>query len=162
MKPEEQFRDILIEMEACDEAITWIGNKTLKEAWEQCERADWMMWLLIKMLDREELPKYKEMVLFLCNALKKDMARLHFIMDPSLAKNLEMAEKWCRNEIVFSKKDIKLMRSKIPEKDKASSLLLDMIEYARWNCSIECFIDDLNIQIAVEDIKSYFKIPDEI
>lgn len=31
---------------ACDEAICWVGNRTLAQAWRECERSDWMMWLL--------------------------------------------------------------------------------------------------------------------
>jgi len=39
------FKDKLEEMNACPEAIDWVGDKTLKQAWDQCERGDWMMWL---------------------------------------------------------------------------------------------------------------------
>lgn len=33
-------------MDACDEAICWVGNRTLERAWRECERSDWMMWFL--------------------------------------------------------------------------------------------------------------------
>ena len=30
---------------ACVDAREWVGNSTLAEAWRDCERADWMIWL---------------------------------------------------------------------------------------------------------------------
>lgn len=31
---------------ACAEARQWVGRKTLKKAWDTCERSDWMAWLV--------------------------------------------------------------------------------------------------------------------
>ena len=42
------FRERLIEMGACSEAVDWVGDKTLAEAWATCERADWMLWLVTR------------------------------------------------------------------------------------------------------------------
>jgi len=42
------FREQLVEMDACAEAVEWVGDKTLAEAWATCERADWMLWLVSK------------------------------------------------------------------------------------------------------------------
>lgn len=39
------FREQLIQMEACPEAVEWVGNKTLEEAWAECGRFDWMWWV---------------------------------------------------------------------------------------------------------------------
>jgi hypothetical protein len=39
---------ILKELDACEEAIKWCAEnkfKTIEEAWEKCERGDWMLWL---------------------------------------------------------------------------------------------------------------------
>ncbi len=35
----------LIKMDACSEAVEWVGRKSLKTAWAKCECADWMLWL---------------------------------------------------------------------------------------------------------------------
>jgi len=40
------FKDVLIRLQACYEAMEWAGDKTLQEIWETCERGDWMLWLL--------------------------------------------------------------------------------------------------------------------
>ena len=39
-----EFKNRLIELNACYEARTWADGKTAKEAWEQCERGDWLLW----------------------------------------------------------------------------------------------------------------------
>lgn len=39
-------------MGACEEAMVWLKDTkpaTLREAWNTCQRADWMLWLLIKL-----------------------------------------------------------------------------------------------------------------
>jgi hypothetical protein len=35
----------LLDMGACREAAEWAGDKTLDQAWAECERGDWMLWL---------------------------------------------------------------------------------------------------------------------
>jgi len=42
------IRDKLIEMDACEEAIMWVGDKNLEQAWNDCHRGDWMLWLAAK------------------------------------------------------------------------------------------------------------------
>ena len=31
-------------LRACKEAMSWIGARTAREAWDQCPRADWLLW----------------------------------------------------------------------------------------------------------------------
>jgi hypothetical protein len=42
------FRDQLEELYACSEALKWVGNKSLEEAWKTCKNPDWMLWVLTK------------------------------------------------------------------------------------------------------------------
>ena len=44
MKTADEFRRRLIELGACDDALSWAAGKTAAEAWEQCERGDWLLW----------------------------------------------------------------------------------------------------------------------
>lgn len=48
MKTPEEFKNRLLELNACEEARIWGEGKTDKEAWEQCERGDWLLWWAIK------------------------------------------------------------------------------------------------------------------
>jgi hypothetical protein len=44
--------EILKELDACVEATEWCAEnkiKTIEEAWEKCERGDWMLWLYRKL-----------------------------------------------------------------------------------------------------------------
>jgi len=38
-----KFSEKLTEMRASKDAIEWVGDKTMEEAWETCERGDWML-----------------------------------------------------------------------------------------------------------------------
>jgi len=39
------FKEKLIELNACQDAREWVGDKSFPEAWATCERGDWMLWL---------------------------------------------------------------------------------------------------------------------
>ena len=38
------FKEQLIKIEACPDAIEWVGDRTLEQAWNECKRGDWMLW----------------------------------------------------------------------------------------------------------------------
>ena len=43
-----KFITRLKRLDACSEAIEWLEEKgidTIEEAWQRCERGDWMLWL---------------------------------------------------------------------------------------------------------------------
>jgi hypothetical protein len=33
---------------ACVEARTWVGDRTVEQAWAECERGDWLIWILAR------------------------------------------------------------------------------------------------------------------
>lgn len=41
-------KQLLIELGACKPAIRWVGNRSMYRAWMDCQRADWMIWLAVK------------------------------------------------------------------------------------------------------------------
>ena len=43
------FAAKLKELNACQEAVDWIGEKDFGTSWNECERADWMLWLICEM-----------------------------------------------------------------------------------------------------------------
>jgi len=43
------FKTKLQKLGACKEAIEWVGDMTLEQAWKKCQRGDWMLWLYAKM-----------------------------------------------------------------------------------------------------------------
>jgi len=54
--PAETLRDKLQRLGACREAIDWVGERDLETAWRECNRADWMAWLCLKMLNKPGWP----------------------------------------------------------------------------------------------------------
>ena len=36
---------LLSRLGACEEAREWVGDRTLEQAWAECESPDWMLWL---------------------------------------------------------------------------------------------------------------------
>lgn len=44
----EQFKEWLEYEEACSESMEWVEGKDSKQAWEECTRGDWLVWLLIR------------------------------------------------------------------------------------------------------------------
>lgn len=61
MKTEELIKQ-LKKVDACEEAIDWVGTKTPLEAWETCEQADWMLWFMAKMAGTAGWPTFQEVV----------------------------------------------------------------------------------------------------
>jgi hypothetical protein len=55
------FADQLRKLHACDEAVEWVAERTLEQAWAECERGDWMIWLLnaIEYDDRHGIIRYE-------------------------------------------------------------------------------------------------------
>ncbi len=43
------FKDKLVELNACEEATQWAGNKTIEVIWKTCPRGDWLLWLAAKL-----------------------------------------------------------------------------------------------------------------
>jgi hypothetical protein len=48
MKKKMTFKEQLVKLRACNEAVAWVGDKTLKQAWRTCHNPYWMLWILTK------------------------------------------------------------------------------------------------------------------
>lgn len=61
-----ELRKMLRLLGACEEAIEWVGERDLETAWAECERADWMLWLVVRMAGTEGWPTRQAVVLAAC------------------------------------------------------------------------------------------------
>ena len=43
-----KFQDYLLSINACEEARAWNADRDLQTCWQECERGDWMLWLMKK------------------------------------------------------------------------------------------------------------------
>ena len=42
------FKEELIALGACKEAVDWVDDRDLPTAWAECQRPDWMFWLCLE------------------------------------------------------------------------------------------------------------------
>lgn len=40
------FKQRLLDLGACDDAVAWVGDRDEATAWRECERGDWLIWYL--------------------------------------------------------------------------------------------------------------------
>ena len=97
----------LKELNACSEAVEWSGQfETSQEAWDNCERGDWMLWLLGKQAGEPESKSRKKIVLAAC-----ECARLSLKHIPKTEKRpleaIQTAEKWAKGIGGISLQDVK-------------------------------------------------------
>jgi hypothetical protein len=48
------FVNLLYELGACNEAQIFCSGKTLEQAWQECPRGDWMLWLYYRSKDADK------------------------------------------------------------------------------------------------------------
>jgi hypothetical protein len=98
------FKEQLIKINACDEAIKWVGDRTLTEAWSECPRGDWMLWGLAKMIGQPGWPSHQEVVRHTCWCVRR--AEKHIPSGESRPCLLiETINGWVRN--IISKADVR-------------------------------------------------------
>jgi len=51
------FKELLISLDACEEARDWAGEMTIEEVVEKCHRGDWLLWLARK-IEVDERKRY--------------------------------------------------------------------------------------------------------
>ena len=87
-----ELQQHLDKLRACQEAREWAGERTPQQAWDECERADWLLWWSAKAgADR------KEVVLAACACAS---TALKYVKEGELRplKAIETAEAWVRGE----------------------------------------------------------------
>ena len=86
-----KFKDKLIKMDACEEAVKWVNGKGLKTAWKTCRRGDWMAWYIGRNKDALGLSDMR-----LITAAKVKTANLvkHLMKDERSLNALRVAQKF--------------------------------------------------------------------
>ncbi len=92
-----QLSELLKQLDACQEAREWSAGMTLEEAWENCKRADHMLWLCEKMLGKPGWPDRKEIVLAACACAE---TALKYVPSGQIipSTTIETARRWARGE----------------------------------------------------------------
>ena len=86
-----KFLNYLNSKKACENAIEWTGKRLPKQVWNECERGDWMLWLISK----SENYSIQQIT-----AIKVECAELvkHLMKDERSLKALEVAKKFSKGK----------------------------------------------------------------
>ena len=99
--------DKLIGMNACDEGMEYARSyRTMREAWDKCERGDWMLWLLGRLAGPPESKSRKKLVLAACACARLSLDHIPAGEQRPLAA-IEMAEAWARGQDGVSLDDVR-------------------------------------------------------
>ena len=95
-----QFEVMLKEINACTEAREWTKGKSLAEAWDTCERADWMLWLCGRMAGSDGWPTHQQIVLVACEFAETSLKfyESKYPKDDRPRKAIETARKWANGQ----------------------------------------------------------------
>jgi len=90
--------DELEKLSACKRAVEWVAEQpSAAAAWRNCERGDWMLWLLGRLSGEPGSAKRKRLVLCCCQCARLALTHVPAGEDrPRLA--IETAERWARGE----------------------------------------------------------------
>lgn len=62
----------LLSVGACREALKWVGTRTARRAWLECDRANWLVWWAMS----TEANRREDVVLVVCQCLRRAALRL--------------------------------------------------------------------------------------
>ena len=93
----------LNEMDACSSGIEWSKNyEDSQQAWEACERGDWMLWLISWKAGKFGSDSRKKLVLVAC-----ECARLAWKWMPDEGRTaIILTEKWANGDSSISRNDL--------------------------------------------------------
>ena len=89
----DKLKTLLEKLDACVGARQWVGDRSLSAAWKDCQRADWMLWLVGRMAGKDGWPTLQQVVSAACDCAE---TALKFVSEgeerPRLA--IEVARRW--------------------------------------------------------------------
>lgn len=90
------FKEELKELNACVEAIEWVGEKSFKTAWQTCDRGDWMLWYVFEKRKDFHLGDMRKITMakVRCSELVK-----HLLQDDRSLKALNVAKQFALGKV---------------------------------------------------------------
>ena len=98
----------LIDLNACSEAVEWVKTqKNAEQAWNNCDRGDWMLWLIGKTIAGEPMSdERKPLVLAACDCAEFALKYVPKGEDRP-RKAIEIARKWANGDSSISQQIIR-------------------------------------------------------
>ena len=94
------FNALLVKLKACPEAVEFAKGKSLQQAWDKCERSNWMLWLLGSQLGEKGWPDKKTFLLATVDFAQTAMKywKKKFPEDDRPQKCLDTVVKYCQGK----------------------------------------------------------------
>lgn len=92
------FKKQLQNLNACENAIEWVGCATLEGAWAECPRGDWMIWLAMRMAGQPGWPSPVDVVVVLCDIVEPIVSYIP-ANSKCLLTALETVRQWCIDDV---------------------------------------------------------------
>jgi hypothetical protein len=93
-KERNMIKKLLKQLRACPEARGWVAEQTPNQAWNNCQRGDWLLWFSSKLgIDKKMIVKAA------CQCAR---LTLPYTKDPRVLKCIEVTELWCIGQIDIS------------------------------------------------------------
>ena len=91
-----QFKDELKKINACEDAVKWVDGRSMRRAYRECKRADWLLWYFAKQIGQPGWPARQEIVLAACDCAELTLPRLEktYPKDKRPRVAIETARKW--------------------------------------------------------------------
>jgi len=81
---------------ACSDSLEWVAQqRNATQAWRDCERGDWMIWLIVRTA-KPGSPRHRRAVALLCRSMRR---ALRFVPrgERRPLKAIRLAEQWTRS-----------------------------------------------------------------
>ncbi|MCK5022761.1 MAG: hypothetical protein KAS04_01175, partial [Candidatus Aenigmarchaeota archaeon] len=92
---------------ACPQAVEWAKDyPTLQQAWNNCERGDWMLWLVGKQSGPPKSKSRKKLVLTVCKCARLSLKYVTKGEKRPL-KAIQTAEAWANGDSSISLQDVR-------------------------------------------------------
>lgn len=97
----------LTELGINNEVVKWMENfPTLEEAWQACDRGDWMLWLVGRLSGHPKSQSRKKVVLTACECARLSLK--HVPEEEKRSKKaIETAERWANGDSSVSLDDVR-------------------------------------------------------
>ena len=151
MKQTRTLAHALREIDACGNAVRWLGDRTLSQAWSECERPDWMLWLCGKMSDQPGWPTRQHIVLIACDIAESVLPifERRYPADKRPRTAIEIARRWVSGEA----NEVRAARARRDASYAASSAYAAAADAAAYAASASFAAADASAYAAAADAR---------
>jgi hypothetical protein len=87
----------LKQLDACEEALKWVGTRSTQQAWDECTRPDWLIWVMLRM-GEAGWPPMPGIYQALCDCLEIGLQSLSLIPTQELLQKVELRRQGIHSE----------------------------------------------------------------